>query len=160
MSTHSDFEIDGLYVLLSDRGDKSFTFHWGLYLHQSIDSGYIYDLLSDAGSTNWRFDPRPSENVIGSRRVLVALKIGALDSTMHQSLLHRLEQIPLAYSTRFNENITCRVWVKEALFALDNEGYIGITSSVDDLEFEARNLALANKVGRKRTIRPSAECHF
>jgi hypothetical protein len=86
----------------------------------------------------------------------VALKIGVLNPTFHQSLLDRLKEIPIAYSTRFHESITCRVWLKEALFALDDEGYINLTGSVNDIEREATNLAIQNKIQGKKTISRSA----
>jgi hypothetical protein len=156
MSTQFTFEINGLYILLSDRGEKSYTFHWVLYLHQSTTSGYIYHLINDPDSTSWRFDPQPSRNVMYSQELLVALKIGVLNPTLHQSLLDRLKEIPIAYSTRFHESITCRVWLKEALFELDDEGYINITGSVNDIEREATNLAIQNKIQGKKTISQSA----
>lgn len=77
-----------------------------------------------------------------------------LDPTLHAHFLGRLRQIPIADSVRFRERITCRVWLKEALFALDEEGYIMLTRSVDDIEAEARNLALRNKsLGRRTVVR-------
>lgn len=56
-----------------------------------------------------------------------------------------MAQIPIQYSARFREDITCRVWVKEALFALDDEGYIKLTKSVDAIDNEARSEAIKNK---------------
>ncbi|KAF7163166.1 hypothetical protein CNMCM5623_008236 [Aspergillus felis] len=152
MSTKITFDVNGLYILLSDRGDKGYTFHWGLYLHQAEDSGYLYHLINETDSSSWRFDPGPSKNMMNSQRLLVALKIGVLEPTLHQALLDRLWQIPIAYSTRFHESITCRVWLKEALFALDDEGYIKLTESVDDIETEAKNLAMRNKIGGTKTV--------
>ncbi|KAJ6186656.1 hypothetical protein N7519_007957 [Penicillium mononematosum] len=115
------FETNGLYILVSDRGDKSYTFHWRLYLHQCPTG---------------------------------ALKIGELDPILHAHFLERLHQVPIVDSVRFRERITCRVWLKEALFALDDEGYIMLTRSVDDIEAEARNLGLRNKsLGRRTVVR-------
>jgi hypothetical protein len=71
-------------------------------------------------------------------------------------LLDRLWQIPIAYSTQFHESITCRVWLKEALFALDDEGYIKLTESVDDIEAEAKNLAMRNKSRGTKTVARSS----
>ncbi|KGO42696.1 hypothetical protein PEX1_057320 [Penicillium expansum] len=146
------FEINGLYILLSDRGDKSYTFHWRLYLHQSAKSGSIYHLLNDIDPTIWRFEHLPDQTVIYNQALLGALKIGVLDPTLHAHFLERLHQIPIVDSVRFRERITCRVWLKEALFALDDEGYIMLTRSVDEIEAEARNLALQNKTLGRRTV--------
>ncbi|CAI7591950.1 unnamed protein product [Penicillium glandicola] len=138
------FEVNGLYILLSDRDDKSYTFHWRLYLHQSTTSGSIYHLLNDVDPTIWRFEHLSDQTVSYDKALLGALKIGVLDPILH---VHLLE-------LRFRERITCRVWLKEALFALDDEGYIMLTRSVDDIEAEARNLGLQNKsLGRRTVIR-------
>ncbi|KAJ5189958.1 hypothetical protein N7491_008000 [Penicillium cf. griseofulvum] len=148
------FEINGLYILLSDRGDKSYTFHWRLYLHQSPTSGSIYHLLNDIDPTIWRFEHLPDQTIIYDPSLLGALKIGVLDSILHAHFLERLRQIPIVDSVRFRERITCRVWLKEALFMLDDEGYIILTRRVDDIEGEATNLALLNKsLGRRTVVR-------
>ncbi|CAG8092148.1 unnamed protein product [Penicillium salamii] len=150
MSTQFDFEINALYALLIDRGEGTYTFHWRLYLHQSAQSGYIYHLINDGDSTGWRFDPQPNQNVMNSEGLLVALKIDVLSPGLHQPMLDRLAQIPIGYSTRFHENITCRVWLKEALFLLDEEGFINLTRSVKDFEFEASTLAMQKKSARSQ----------
>lgn len=87
-----------------------------------------------------------------SQRLLAAIKIGVVDLVLHQALHDRLQQIPIAYSTRFHESITCLVWLKEALFALDDEGYIKLTRSVDEIEAEAKILAIQNKSMGQRTV--------
>ncbi|KAJ5420904.1 hypothetical protein N7465_003423 [Penicillium sp. CMV-2018d] len=148
------FEVNGLYILLSDRGDKSYAFHWGLYLHQATSLGFIYHLVNTVNSTTWRFEPKPSQNVADSQALLVALRIGVLDSSLHQHFLDRLYQIPIADSVRFRERITCRVWLKEALFALDDEGYIKLSRGVNAIEAEANTLAIQNKsLGRRMVAR-------
>lgn len=155
MSTSLNFDVNGLYILLSDRGDNSYTFHWGLYLHQTPDSGYIYHLVNDSGATGWYFEPQPRRSVKFSRGVLVALKIGVLGPIMHQPLLDRLREVPIAYSTRFRENITCRVWLKEAIFALDEEGFIKLIRPVNDIESEANRAAIVNKSQGTQVVAPS-----
>lgn len=107
MSSQITFGVNELYILLSDRGDRSYTFHWGLYLHQAENSGYLYHLVNEADSTSWRFDQRPIKNIVNDQRLLGALKIGVLDPTLHQPLLDRLGQIPIAYSTRFHAIQEC-----------------------------------------------------
>ncbi|KAJ5211548.1 uncharacterized protein N7498_003194 [Penicillium cinerascens] len=156
MSTQFTLEVNALYILLSDRGENIYTFHWRLYLHQATNSGYIYHLINETNSTSWHFDSQPSENVIASQGLLVALKIGVLDPILHQSLRDRLQETPIAYSTRFHESITCRVWLKQALFALDDEGYIKLTHPVNDIEAEAIDFAIKNKINGQKTISQSA----
>ncbi|OQD75154.1 hypothetical protein PENDEC_c008G02811 [Penicillium decumbens] len=152
MATSLIYKTNGLYILLSDRGEQSYTFHWALYLHQSTNSGFIYDLINEANSTSWRFNQQTGQDARAFQRILVALKIGDLDPALHRSLLDRLKEIPIAYSTRFHESITCRVWLKEALFALDDEGYIMLAKSVNEIETEATTLAMQNKTLGKQTV--------
>ncbi|CAG8252462.1 unnamed protein product [Penicillium nalgiovense] len=147
------FEANGLYILLSDRGDKSYTSHWSLYLHQSPTSDTIYHLLNDTDPTIWRFEHLPDQTVLNDQTLLGALKIEMMDPILHAHFLERLRQIPIVDSVRFRERITCRVWLKEALFALDDEGYIMLTRSVDDIEADARDLALWGKSLRRTVVR-------
>jgi hypothetical protein len=137
---------------LSDRGENNYTFHWGLYLQKAPKLGCIYHLINDTGQTTWRFESRPSHDVIYSQILRVAVKIGVIEPGLQQAFLERLQQIPIAYSTRFHENIICRVWLKEALFALDDEGYIQLTQGLNDIEEETRNTAIRNMSGGRKTI--------
>lgn len=86
------------------------------------------------------------------QRLIVAIKIGIIEPGLHQTLLDRLEQILIAYSTRFHESITCLVWLKEAIFSLDDEGYIQLTQTVDEIEAEARITAIHNKSMGQRGV--------
>ena len=69
---------------------------------------------------------------------------------LHDALAKRLTEIPVQPSSRYGP-ITCRVWVKEALEELDNEGYIKLQGKVNDIEQEAIDEAVGNKLRRKRT---------
>ncbi|PYI09857.1 hypothetical protein BO78DRAFT_23965 [Aspergillus sclerotiicarbonarius CBS 121057] len=130
------FETNGLYLLLSDRGAES-TFHWGLYLAKSPASGDIFDIVNSPNPRVWAYQPKSNQQVATSKRHLLALKVGDLDPALHGPLETRLSQIPIQYSTRFHEAITCRVWVKEALFALDDEGFIKLIETINGIETEA-----------------------
>jgi hypothetical protein len=170
------FESNGLYILLLDRGEDTFTFHWAFYLAKpkapnsggsgGEGDGIIFHVINPASSTEWIYESKTSKDdgdvLQGySRRLILALKIAVMDPVLHEPLSDRLAQIPIdSYSTRFHENITCRVWVKEALFALDEEGFIKLTASVDAIEAEAMELALRNKARRVRTIAESSGCIF
>ncbi|KAJ5593649.1 hypothetical protein N7537_010553, partial [Penicillium hordei] len=127
---HPTYEINGLYILLCS----------------------IYHLLNDIDSTIWCFEHLSKQTFVYDPLLLRALKIGVLDPVLHAYFLERLRQIPIFDSVRFRERITCRVWLKGALFALDDEGYIMLTSSVYDIEAEARNLTFRNKSLGRRTV--------
>ncbi|KAI2864958.1 hypothetical protein CBS147321_7116 [Aspergillus niger] len=140
-------EPNGLYLLLADR-ESSSTFHWGLYLAKSPTDGTIFNLINFPNPNVYSYEVKSDQKVITSRRYLLALKVGDLHPALHGPLETRLSQIPIQYSTRFHEAMTCRVWVKEALFALDDEGYIKLVESINGIEAEAR-------FGQLCTILPS-----
>lgn len=48
--------------------------------------------------------------------------------------------------------MTFQVCLKERPFALDNKCHIMLTRIVDDIEVEARNLALPNRILGRRTV--------
>lgn len=153
--TSLNFEINGLYLLLSDRGD-TYTFHWGLYLAKSSSDGVIFHLINPVNSTAWIYEAKSTRNVSQSVRLLLALQVGVLDPVLHGSLSDRLAQIPIQYSTRFREHMTCRVWIKEALFALNEEGYIKLIKSIDAIENEAKFQAMRNKSQGEQTVAKSS----
>eukprot|EP00136_Aspergillus_niger_P002052 XP_001391268.2 hypothetical protein ANI_1_1546064 [Aspergillus niger CBS 513.88] len=144
-------EPNGLYLLLADR-ESSSTFHWGLYLAKSPTDGTIFNIINFPNPNVHSYEVKSDQKVITSRRYLLALKVGDLHPALHGPLETRLSQIPIQYSMRFHEAMTCRVWVKEALFALDDEGYIKLVESINGIEAEARFAAMLNKANRKRTV--------
>lgn len=147
------FETNGLYLLLSERGD-AYTFHWGLYLAKSRNDGEIFHLINLENSTTWKYEYKLSKNVGSSNRLILALKVAVMDSALHDALKTRLLQIPIK-SVHFHETITCRVWIKEALFALNEEGYIKLTGTVDQIEQEAKSKAMVNRNVHRKTVEKS-----
>ncbi|KAM5438414.1 hypothetical protein MferCBS31731_004991 [Microsporum ferrugineum] len=145
------FEANGLYVLLSDRGDL-WTFHWGLYLANTKDNGTVYHLVNPPNSNDWMYEAKQSNNVQNSNRLLVALKVGIVEPLLHEMLGQCLSEVPIQYSTRFHENITCRVWLKEALYELNERGLLNITKSVDSIEEEAKGAAMINKSSMAKSV--------
>lgn len=145
-----NLDPNGFYILLTDIGYER-QFHWGLYLATSSTSGVIFHLTNNPTTGNkWAYQTKTSTNVPSSLNLLVALKVGVLDSDMHDAVGERLAQVPATNSSRYG-NITCRVWVKEALFALNDEGYLTLTRSVDYIEDEATMQAAQNKSRQIRT---------
>ncbi|KAL2863767.1 uncharacterized protein BJX67DRAFT_238771 [Aspergillus lucknowensis] len=98
------------------------------------------------------YDKGYSENVINSNKILVAWKLAVVDPVLHEPFRTRLSEIPIQYSTRFREAMTCRVWIKEELFHLDDEGFIKLIESIDDIEHDAIFSAMQNKVEGRQTV--------
>lgn len=148
-------DSNGFYILLFDVGDDC-RFHWVLYHAQSPDSGIVSYLLQVQDTDAWVFETKTSADVGSSRNLIVAVKLAVIEPELADALSKRLAQIPIGYSARFREDVTCRVWVKEALFALDDEGYIKLIKSIDDIEMEANTTAMLNKYRKQRSVIKSA----
>ncbi|KAJ5257260.1 hypothetical protein N7478_013364 [Penicillium angulare] len=87
------------------------------------------------------------------RRLLLVLKIGSVEPMLHNALSDRLALLPLnRFSTRFSEQLNCRVWVKEALFVMDDEGYVHLNKGTKEIEEEARYHAMVNKSKSERKV--------
>ena len=145
------FDSNSLYILLSDLGDD-YRFHWGLYLAKSPESGIISHLTNPENTTTWTYEAKSSANASSSGSLIIAVKVATIEPELVDTLCNRLAKIPIGYSAHFREDITCRVWVKEALFALDEDGYIKLVKSVDDIEMEAKTAAMVNKYRKQRSV--------
>lgn len=84
-----------------------------------------------------------------SKTLLVALKIAVMDPCLHEPLAERLAAVPVTQS------VTCRLWLRQALFDLDNEGYIKLTRTVDEVLTEGSSIADLNQRRRRRRVKPS-----
>lgn len=86
---------------------------------------------------------------------------------LHQALSDRLALVPLCWGAmRVNRGFTCRSWVLEALFVLDDEGYVDLsggggsggagtttsTSSIRGICDEAQYLAMIQKSKCERGV--------
>lgn len=145
-------EPDALYILLLDLGG-SCLFEWRLYLASTHTTGQTFHITNETGPVNWQYKSEAVYNIASDMRVVLALQIGVVGPVLHAALGSRLALIPLTlYSARFREGLSCRVWVQEGLFALDDEGYLDLTRSVADIEQEARQLGMLNKSRGSRSV--------
>lgn len=148
------FEANGLYLFLSERCHK-LTFHWGLYLAKTADVGIVYHLLSNGDV--WSFETEPGDNLVRSRSFSLALKIAIIEPALHGLVSECLEAIPIQrYSSRFREDVTCRVWVKEALYELDQSGLIKLVWPISRIETDA---AVKASMARDNLRREILTCH-
>lgn len=149
------FEPNSLYVLLLDLG-SAFLFEWQLFLASTTTTGRLFHITNDSGPVAWEYKTE-MVNMSTCERVVIALQVGIIGPVMHAALAARLRLVPLTiYSVRCRESLCCRVWVQEALFALDDEGYLNITKTAKEIEQEGRQLAILNKSrGTKSVVRSS-----
>ncbi|KAL1873745.1 hypothetical protein Plec18167_006263 [Paecilomyces lecythidis] len=148
-----DINLDpnGLYILLSDIGAE-FRFHWGLYLAKESAYGTIFHVINGPHTGNkWEYQTKSSNRIPYSLNLLLAIKIAVIDPVLHDALAERLAQVPVRDSGRYGP-VSCRVWLKEALEELDNEGYIALKAPVSQIEEDAINDAEDNRARRRRTV--------
>lgn len=153
MSQPLHFEKDGLYILLFDIGNK-FWFDWQMYLTETPESGKIYRIINP-DPTNlkvWSYETEPDLNMIDSSSLLVAVKLTPLAYELHEALDEQLASISLGRSSRFRENMSSRVWVKEVLYKLGSTEFIELSKTIERIELEARSEAMRNKHQKKRSL--------
>lgn len=151
------FDANGLYIILTDIGAET-QFHWAFYLAATSSKGTIFHLINtpETGDT-WQYQTKGSEDVPSSVNLLVAIQIAVLEPILHSAFGDRLTQTPTD-GLRYGGNITRRIWLKAALYELDNEGYINLVRSVEYIEDEARMLAAENKPRDIRSVVKSTGC--
>ncbi|KAL4783790.1 hypothetical protein BJX76DRAFT_357692 [Aspergillus varians] len=143
------FDVNGLYILLSDLGAER-QFHWGIYLALSAEHGRVYHLINNiATDGNWEYDTHLSYGVPKSKTLLVAEKIAVMDPVLHEPLGDRLATVSAT------PPVTCRIWLKRALHDLDDEGFIKLTGTVDAIEMDLETSATENKYRGIRTVEQS-----
>ncbi|KAF2490045.1 hypothetical protein BU16DRAFT_169152 [Lophium mytilinum] len=92
-----------------------------------------------------------STRVPNSLNLLVAIKIAVIEPVLQPSMTTVLAEVPRVRSSKYG-NITCRVWVKEALLKLDELGYIKLIKTVEWIEDDAILKAGGNRPRGVRTV--------
>lgn len=139
------FDTDALYILLTDIGEVS-QYHWAFYLAITPEHGIIYHTVNNRETGyRWQYQTKICTGVPSSTTLLVALRIAVMNPVLHGVLAERLAAVPVT------PPVTCRLWLKRALFDLDDEGYIMLTREVGDIEMEGILHAEENKKVNQRT---------
>ncbi|EGX94378.1 hypothetical protein CCM_02649 [Cordyceps militaris CM01] len=150
-----NFDIDSLYVILSEQSQPN-SWHWGIYLHVDEAGGWIFHIRNSAHEP-WYFEHKRSETIMTSKTIMVALRVAIIrPKDMHGALQSFIgttqSRIGMADPNQFGR-LTCRTWVMQALYQLDQSGYISIMPgyTVQDIEFEAdRSAELNSEIRTKR----------
>ncbi|OGM39332.1 hypothetical protein ABOM_012052 [Aspergillus bombycis] len=149
-----------LYILLQSRSTPS-TFHWSLYTtntHGPLTWGMKHDLIEKAHRRLWTYNSAPANLLESqSRPAIAAVKVDVIDDVemMRGALEECLGNVPrTAYSSRFREEMSCRVWVKEALWGLDQGGFIdlGDRGNVSGIQGVEREVVRAGLVAMWRGV--------
>lgn len=146
------FEANGLYIFLTDIGAER-QFHWGFYLAKGPKNGVIFHMINSVRTGDkWEYQAKSSNTVPYSKMLLLALNIAVIEPELHDALAQRLPAVSS------DGAITCRVWLRNALQELDDEGFIKLIASVDKVEEEAVIGARNNMLRKQRTAVRSEHC--
>ncbi|EGD95797.1 hypothetical protein TESG_03263 [Trichophyton tonsurans CBS 112818] len=127
------YENYSIYVMLSSRGANP-GFHWGIFIPTNTPDGHLWHATDR--ERGWKLDQRPSKNVPYSLSLVLAHKIGAVNNTNWQTCIDTLNGIPAGPhpSPNTGETFSCRIWVKDAIIALEKNGIITLNKSIARIE--------------------------
>ncbi|CAG8309070.1 unnamed protein product [Penicillium salamii] len=148
------FEPNSFYILLLNL-DHECHFEWQLFLALTTTTGQLFHTTNDPGSVGWEYKSEMA-NMSTNGRLVIALQIGVIGPVLHTALATRLGLVPLTMFSGRYRDLCSQMRVQAALFALDDEGYLNIGSSVGSLEQEAIPLAIFNgNRGTRSAVRSS-----
>ncbi|KAF9495955.1 hypothetical protein BDN71DRAFT_1446886 [Pleurotus eryngii] len=138
--------VGDILAVLYSRGDGE-TFHWAICLPISTRNAVKLH-AKDPGLGHWFFEyPPPEDDLVGSKIVCAAIKIGKLAGDFDIAAVENiLQAIPMkvpALDAEIEPRFSCRVWFKEAVRQLAYAGVITCTD-VYALENECNEYARGN----------------
>ncbi|KAI5777812.1 hypothetical protein EDC01DRAFT_635480 [Geopyxis carbonaria] len=130
-------ENHSIYVFLNLRGFER-NYHWGFFVPTSKPSGESWHANNPSAPNEWTLFYTKTDGIPNAAALCLAFKIGAVDSNGNgfEKLRAVLGAVPTSGepSPNTNEAFGCRVWVKDALVALDKAGVVRLTKSVQEIE--------------------------
>ncbi|EEP76254.1 predicted protein [Uncinocarpus reesii 1704] len=141
-------EPKGLYIVLWNTGmpDK---YHWGLLVATDHESGILFH--QTLIGFDWKYVVE-TKNVQYSKSLLVALKVGAVESIDDQWIAAIKTCVR---ETKVTGLFTCRTWAMAALFDLADGGFIGLSPEwpkIQEIEQEAKDLGIHAYYGGVKTV--------
>ncbi|KAJ4149968.1 hypothetical protein LMH87_010740 [Akanthomyces muscarius] len=142
-------DVNALYVILSTQSANN-ACHWALYLHIGPRLGWVFH-ITNMGCVSWEYRCDEATEMTCSATAVSAVKIADMTPEMHEALRQRIgldsrPAVKLQDTEQFGP-LTCRTWLLQAPYELDNEGYISVLPgySVKDVGEEASSLASTNQ---------------
>ncbi|MCJ1257496.1 hypothetical protein MMC24_005322 [Lignoscripta atroalba] len=125
----AQYENNAIYVILSSRGAGS-GFHWGIFLPTASPEGYVWHATNREGG--WKLEHKKSKQVPFSLTLILSYKVGTVNGDTWDACFNALNSVPAAGQPSVNtqERFCCRIWVKDALQALDNNRVIALTMGI------------------------------
>ncbi|EEH06669.1 conserved hypothetical protein [Histoplasma capsulatum G186AR] len=108
-------------------------------------TGTLFELTNPNPSNEklWTYRTTLLTSFTNRHNPLCALKISNVEPLLQADFHALLATIPvIPYSQRFGEETSCRVWLKEALYELDQSGFIQLVRPVEEIEMEVQQMGM------------------
>ncbi|KAL2885368.1 FAD binding domain family protein [Ceratocystis lukuohia] len=136
-----NFDPQTLYLLVSTTSHKpSCPHHWSLLISRSTSEG---DLLepTEADNKRWAFSSTQKsaaqmQTMATDGTLLLATKLADVEEMLHPSLCSRVGRVPITKTNSHGDSFSSRLWCKQVLGELENEGYIDLKLKPSEIDFE------------------------
>lgn len=148
MSTATaEFENNSIYIVLKLRSGGPPDFHWAIFVPTAKPQGILWHATNITGG--WAVETKTNYNLPLSMAFCVALRVGSITGAVDDfdTLKATMEGVPGTGVSSFHtqEVFDCRVWVKDALVALQDAGIINLTVDTSTIEQDAFDKAYQNR---------------
>ncbi|OAL54479.1 hypothetical protein IQ07DRAFT_583769 [Pyrenochaeta sp. DS3sAY3a] len=149
MSSLESLTNYSIYISLNLRGALP-GFHWLIYMPKHASTGNIWHATNRTGG--WHLEAKSISDVHEPMSFCLAYKIGSIEpkdwSKVNEILLNVDASGDLSPDS--SEKFSCRIWAKNAMVRLQQEGFVEGDKSVEEIEEEATRLAEENRVNVER----------
>ncbi|OQD76650.1 hypothetical protein PENDEC_c004G02113 [Penicillium decumbens] len=131
----AQYQNYSIYVMLKSRGALP-GFHWLLFIPTTTPFGGERHATNETGG--WNVTPQSSDDAPFAMGLVLAYKIGSISPRAWEACKNVLDAVPYDYthSPNFSEPLSCRVWVKDALVALQENRIIALPQDLSLIERE------------------------
>ncbi|OJD12941.1 hypothetical protein ACJ73_09272 [Blastomyces percursus] len=129
----AQYENYSIYVMLSNRG-AAHGFHLGIFIPTASPYGHVWHATNREGG--WKLEHKQSDTVPFSMSLILSRKIGSINASTWQACCDTLSGVSASGSPSPNtgEEFNCVTWVKDAIYALQNNGIIVLKETVAAME--------------------------
>ncbi|PLB48317.1 hypothetical protein P170DRAFT_437985 [Aspergillus steynii IBT 23096] len=147
-SIAAQYEDYSIYIMLKSRGALP-GFHWGLFIPTSSPAGELWHATNETGG--WVVTPTSTNEIPFSMALVLAYKIGSISPSGLGAVKNILDNVPynISHSPNTNEPFSCRIWVKDALVQLRENGFM-LLRDVSEIEEELIDRASDHKESVER----------
>lgn len=144
MSSLESLTNYSIYISLNLRGALP-GFHWLIYIPTHAPTGNIWHATNRTGG--WHLEAKSVADVHEPMSFCLAYRIGRIEPNDWSKVNEILLKVDASGepSPDTSEKFSCRIWVKDAVMSLQQEGFVAGDKSVGEIEEEAIRLAEENR---------------